>query len=238
MRNGEFLDDAGLTPEFSTSNYTGWTLEGLPLAPGLNTIDVVGLSSRGDIVDSDTIKITSTISWNAPSISAIAPAAAPAGELIEVTGADFHTGVRVFFGAVEATEVSFNEQASTTRIVVRVPGSLLNGPVLVKVRNVDSQESNTRSFTVSPPLGVFVRGDANADGSVDLSDAVVTLLYLFDGRDVTCLDALDADDSGTVALTDAVRVLEYLFRGGAAPAAPFPTAGTDPTIGDSLDCGP
>ncbi len=35
----------------------------------------------------------------------------------------------------------------------------------------------------------FRRGDANADGAVDLSDAVRILLRLFGGRSISCADA-------------------------------------------------
>jgi hypothetical protein len=43
------------------------------------------------------------------------------------------------------------------------------------------------------------------------------------------LSTLDADDSGRLELTDAVRILNYLFQQGAAPPAPFPFCGEDPT---------
>ncbi|MGE3166243.1 MAG: M12 family metallo-peptidase [Planctomycetota bacterium] len=83
----------------------------------------------------------------------------------------------------------------------------------------------------------FVRGDANATGSVDISDAVLTLGYLFAGDSVSCLDALDVADDGQVNIGDAISLLSYLFSGGTAPAAPFPAAGIDPTP-DAIDCVP
>ena len=82
----------------------------------------------------------------------------------------------------------------------------------------------------------FVRGDANGDWIVDVSDAVATLLYLFHGRTLRCADAADFDDSGTVGLTDAILGLDYLFRDGAPPPAPFPEIGLDPTP-DGIECG-
>lgn len=96
------------------------------------------------------------------------------------------------------------------------------------------QLSNAVSLWVSAPHSHFVQGDANSAGSVNLSDAVATLLHLVGGLQVRCLDALDADDSGTVALTNVVRGLDYLFRSGPPPAIPLP--GTDPTVGGPLDC--
>jgi hypothetical protein len=84
----------------------------------------------------------------------------------------------------------------------------------------------------------FVRGDANLDGRVDLSDAIYGLLYLFTGTPVPpCLDAADSDDSGHITIGDAVYLLTYLYSGGPPPPAPFPAAGEDGTS-DGLPCGP
>ncbi len=59
----------------------------------------------------------------------------------------------------------------------------------------------------------FLRGDANTDAGVDISDAVFVLLYLFADTldDPSCLAACDADESGTVNITDAFRILANLF---------------------------
>ena len=86
--------------------------------------------------------------------------------------------------------------------------------------------------------GTFVRGDPNADRSIDISDALAILLDLFAGvpARASCRAALDVDDSGILDTTDAVRLLDFLFRGGSAPPAPFPEAGEDPTP-DSIPCG-
>jgi len=82
----------------------------------------------------------------------------------------------------------------------------------------------------------FIRGDSNRSGSVDLSDAVTILNYLFLGTAVLkCKDAADADDNGRLELTDAVYILGHLFLGHAEPPPPFPKAGTDPTE-DALGC--
>jgi antitoxin (DNA-binding transcriptional repressor) of toxin-antitoxin stability system len=64
----------------------------------------------------------------------------------------------------------------------------------------------------------FRRGDANADGEVDLSDGSRTLGHLFLGQLAPpCLDAADADDSGELELTDAVFTFAHLFLGGPPP---------------------
>ncbi|MEM7263774.1 MAG: matrixin family metalloprotease [Planctomycetota bacterium] len=82
----------------------------------------------------------------------------------------------------------------------------------------------------------FLRGDPNADGAVDLSDAIRVLLYLFAGEgDIGCLASGDANDSGDVDITDAVFLLSFLFRGEGEPEAPYPECGVDPTE-DELAC--
>lgn len=82
----------------------------------------------------------------------------------------------------------------------------------------------------------FRRGDANASGSVDLSDAVFILDVLFrGGKTFSCLDAADSNDDAKVDLSDAVFILGFLFQGGRPIPAPFPGCGADGTA-DALDC--
>ncbi len=83
---------------------------------------------------------------------------------------------------------------------------------------------------------MFVRGDANSDQAINLTDPIFILDYLFRGG-VTppCLDAADVNDDGLVQLTDAVVLLGFLFRGQEPPAQPFPEPGVDPT-GDEVSC--
>ena len=92
-----------------------------------------------------------------------------------------------------------------------------------------------QEVTVEGPL--FRRGDADGGGSVDLTDAVRTLVYLFSGGATPpCLDAADTNNSGQVDIADAVSLLNYLFIGGPPPASPGPmTCGADPA-GASLGC--
>ncbi|MGQ9590524.1 MAG: golvesin C-terminal-like domain-containing protein [Planctomycetota bacterium] len=83
----------------------------------------------------------------------------------------------------------------------------------------------------------FVRGDANADGTADLSDAVRILGWLFLGEaPPPCSDAADANDSGAVDLSDAVAILAHLFLGAEPLPPPFPGAGTDPTPDELPPC--
>ncbi|HLU47922.1 MAG TPA: hypothetical protein VK116_07550, partial [Planctomycetota bacterium] len=84
---------------------------------------------------------------------------------------------------------------------------------------------------------IFLRGDADASGALNLTDAIRILTFLFVGNvEVSCLDAADSDDSGALNLTDGIFVLNYLFVGlSPAPPPPFPECGPDPTD-DSTAC--
>lgn len=76
----------------------------------------------------------------------------------------------------------------------------------------------------------FIRGDANQDGAVDLSDAIYTLGYLFLGNpDLHCRDAMDANDTETLDISDPIHVLTFLFFASAPIPAPYPGCGIDPT---------
>jgi hypothetical protein len=79
---------------------------------------------------------------------------------------------------------------------------------------------------------LFHRGDVDASGDLQLTDAVSLLGYLFLGGEAPrCAEAADSDNSGVVDITDALTILNYLFMGGLAPAPPGPPGapcGTDP----------
>jgi hypothetical protein len=82
----------------------------------------------------------------------------------------------------------------------------------------------------------FRRGDADASGRLEITDAIAVLGFLFlGGREPACLDAADADDSGTLEITDPLRILVHLFLGGRSPQPPFEACGGDPTP-DGLGC--
>jgi hypothetical protein len=77
-----------------------------------------------------------------------------------------------------------------------------------------------------PPGTPFKRGDANADGGVNIADASFVLNFLFlGGREPPCVVAADSNGDGNVNIADASFTLNFLFLGGREPPAPHPDCG-------------
>lgn len=64
-------------------------------------------------------------------------------------------------------------------------------------------------------------GDANGSGSINISDAVFVINYIFAGGaapDPICLG--DANGTGGVNISDAVYIINFIFAGGPPPFCP------------------
>ncbi len=82
--------------------------------------------------------------------------------------------------------------------------------------------------------GGYVRGDANGDGVVLMTDVVWLLSDLFQGGPttrITCYAANDMNADGLIHLADPIFLLNYMFAAGTQPGAPFPNCGIT-TIAD------
>ena len=104
-----------------------------------------------------------------------------------------------------------------------------------EARKAECAKAAGESAALTAPQ-TFVRGDANEDGTVDVSDPIAILAYLFIGTvTLNCLDAADANDDGHVDVSDPTAILSTVFLGlGVLPEPSTPAA--DPTP-DNLSCG-
>jgi hypothetical protein len=85
-------------------------------------------------------------------------------------------------------------------------------PVTVIVE--DYCNADTASFTVE----VYMCGDADGSGAVDIDDAVKLINYIFAGGPAPDpVEAGDADCSGAIDIDDVVYLIAYIFAGGYAP---------------------
>jgi hypothetical protein len=94
-----------------------------------------------------------------------------------------------------------------------------------------------------PERPPFIRGDANVDGLIDISDGIMILKHLFLGEPsaVPCIVALDVNATAweldpseiskkmCVNIGDGIYLLQHLFMFGPPPPDPYPFCGrTDP----------
>ena len=70
---------------------------------------------------------------------------------------------------------------------------------------------------------IIGRGDANNDGTVNLTDAVMINNFLFNGGpQPPCMNQADANDDGQVSISESNFIMNWLFLGGPAPPSPGP----------------
>jgi hypothetical protein len=118
----------------------------------------------------------------------------------------------------------------TMKTAYTIANAVLLCAILVLLHGFPAAPVRGREDVFDKAPHEFQRGDANDDGSLDLSDASFTLNYLFLGDDEPeCLAAADANDDGRLDISDPILVLHFLFRGGREPVPPFTVPGIDPT---------
>jgi predicted alpha-1,6-mannanase (GH76 family) len=129
----------------------------------------------------------------------------------------------------------------TSYKTVSLPAQLSGSTKTISVVHDSSAGSsnflNLDYLEARPVETPFVRGDVNADGQEDLSDAIRTLGFLFLGEPTSlgCGKAADANDDGKIDIADPALLLQTLFKGGPPAAEPSGSCGFDPTP-DGLSC--
>lgn len=69
----------------------------------------------------------------------------------------------------------------------------------------------------------FRRGDCDGDGTVNLSDPMATLTFIFLGGDAPpCTEACKTNEDDVLDISDAISTLLHLFVGGPPPPGPYP----------------
>ena len=132
-------------------------------------------------------------------------------------------------GVEDPVVTVIDEASGETVYSLRIQGTRFRphvfapGRYTVRLTEPDSGFSRTFENQEARPIDRtrFHRGDSNADGDVNLSDAVFTLGFLFQGGPPpACLESADTDNDGAVNISDGISLLGFLFQGGAPPAEP------------------
>jgi hypothetical protein len=80
----------------------------------------------------------------------------------------------------------------------------------------------------------FVRGNANADAQINITDGIYVLNYLFLGGPAPpCAESANANGDAVLNITDGIYILNFLFLGGPQPPAPYPDCGS---VSPEPDC--
>jgi hypothetical protein len=149
----------------------------------------------------------------------------------------------VFLGQFGIPVVARTDSQGHGEFEFTVPAAARLGPTLLTVGVGDPQnpDNAVTADAVLEIVGtvrrIFVRGDVDSDGILNITDPVNILSFLFTGGAApACMDAADVDDSGGAGpdISDAVNLLSWLFLGGADPRPPSPSAADYP----AADCGP
>ena len=172
---------------------------------------------------------TLSIEDRTPRITSIVDNEGHAGKVFRLVG-DFFSEPGLAVKVCDVT-ASFTLEPDGHTLKVTAPncGSLGFTPVeICTVRGCDSRSEGFRYLPIEETP--FIRGDSDGDTAVNITDAIVTLRYLFlGGEPALCVDAMDANDDGRVDVSDASYELNFLFLGGPDIPAPYPVAGRDPT---------
>ncbi|MBK7093216.1 MAG: dockerin type I repeat-containing protein [bacterium] len=75
------------------------------------------------------------------------------------------------------------------------------------------------AVTDAPPPD-YICGDADNSGSVNISDVVRIINYIFSGGTVPDpLESADVDCNSSVTISDVVYLISHIFSGGPVPCA-------------------
>ena len=155
------------------------------------------------------------------------------GQVIPATGIELEVA-RFYFDV----QPDVFESVETTIGFAPSPGTPVVDNVFV-IGNQSVQPLTIDTVIEVAVQNIFLRGDADGDLYLDLSDVINNLVFMTGAcpecPDPTCYKALDVNDNGIIDLADGVQLVNYLYTFGPPPAAPFPEPGPDPTP-DDLTC--
>jgi Dockerin type I domain len=134
-------------------------------------------------------------------------------------------GDRIYIMETEYSEPSpqyaeyvWDDDFRLGRVKFNDNGGIYSYPPNGTVVRFNSTKPNTYLDEFQFTIEGAICGDANNDGTVDVSDAIWILNYVFMGGDPPDpMESGDANCDGFVNISDAVWIVNYVFIGGPAP---------------------
>jgi hypothetical protein len=132
--------------------------------------------------------------------------------------------------SVPGTENIVAVAAGATRAEISLVGATDRPSNEPRVAELVFKNAQGYTSPVLTPLCVartpaFLRGDCDGTGKINITDPIVTLTHLFQGKARwLCDDACDANDDGKVNISDPITLLSHLFQGGGPLPPPGPKA--------------
>jgi photosystem II stability/assembly factor-like uncharacterized protein len=173
------------------------TIEGHAPQHALGPVDVVVTNPDGQ---SGTL-VNGFTYVPAPTVTSVTPNAGPlaGGTPVTITGTNFQAGATTTFGGASATNVVM---VNSTTVTALTPAHAA-GSVSVTVTNPDGQ-SGSRS-----PGFTYLLGDLNADGVVNVVDAIMVLQVMSARNPVPAVDiSADVNNDGAIGLAEAIFILQ------------------------------
>lgn len=143
-------------------------------------------------------------------------------------------------------DLSWTNEDVYTTVVIQRDGSLLTalpgdtttysdaGPLGISSYQVIGSVDNDLAPEVTCDVQIgdlFIRGDTNNDGGIDIADGILLLGYSFANDPApVCLISADMNNDGNIDVADTIAILNYLFAMG--PGSEACVSDSDPL----LDC--
>lgn len=125
-------------------------------------------------------------------------------------------------GTAPYTWSDLNGDLDSTGLSLSSSGLLAGTPVVAKQVNFTAhvQDNAGGSSNKAYSFWLYMHGDADGSGTIDVSDAVYIISFIFSGGSAPVPTGRgDADCSGAIDISDAVYLISYIFSGGPAPCA-------------------
>jgi hypothetical protein len=122
------------------------------------------------------------------------------------------------YSSAPSSSATFIDNSNGSALFNWTPATGEEGNYTIIFNAIDSNGAEITKQMIVNVGPSYVCGDANGDGTVDISDSVYLIAYIFSGGSApNPLGSGDANGDGTVDISDSVYLIAYIFSGGSAP---------------------